>query len=310
MIILLNIVMNDITRMECDAIVNAANSSLLGGGGVDGAIHRAAGPELLDECRLLGGCKTGEAKITKGYNMKCKYIIHTVGPVWNGGNSNEKALLTSCYRKSLELAEEHNCESIAFPIISSGIYGYPKADAFQVAIDTCAEFLENHDMNIYIVTFDTFFNNIGEELFPDLKEYINKSYKEISGIHADFDELFGNTFRSMGESFSEMLLRKIDEKGITDVECYKKANIDRRLFSKIRNNPEYCPKKTTVLAFAVALELSLEETNDMLKKSGFAFSDSRKSDIIVKYFISKKNYNIIEINEALFTFGQSLLGGN
>ena len=330
----LNIVRNDITKMNVDAIVNAANEKLLGGGGVDGCIHRAAGPELLAECRTLGGCKTGDAKVTKGYNLPCTYIIHTVGPVWKGGCNNEKALLESCYKTSLELAVAHQCETVAFPLISSGIYGYPKDQALKVAIDVISDFLFSHDLTVYIVVFDKKAFTISEKLFSEIAEYIDDNYadehydysrriysnrlEDCCAKEIRFDgemlmpmDIGGNLddiLKQLDESFSEMLLRKIDESGMTDSECYKRANIDRKLFSKIRSDKEYRPSKPTVLAFAIALNLSLEETQDMLMKAGFALSHSNKFDVIIEYFIVNKNYNIHEINEALFAFDQSLLG--
>lgn len=150
----LEIVVNDITKMEVDAIVNAANRTLLGGGGVDGCIHAAAGRELLEECKTLGGCLTGCAKITGGYKLPCKYVIHTVGPVWQGGNCGERERLISCYESSLKLAYENGCKTVAFPLISSGVYGYPKQEAFNVAKDTINEFLKSHDMTVYIVLYN------------------------------------------------------------------------------------------------------------------------------------------------------------
>ncbi len=335
----LQIVRNDITKMKVDAIVNAAKNSLLGGGGVDGCIHRAAGPELLEECRRLGGCETGKAKITKGYRLPCRYVIHTVGPVWFGGIRGEKKQLISCYRSSLELAKENKCETVAFPLISSGIYGYPKDKALRVAVDTISEFLAENDMTVYIVVFDKNAYKISSKLFKDITEYIDDNYVDDK-IDSQTEKLrrqkalTGKFFKAgaflaeavpeavaersplslkealkdIDESFSEMLLRKIDEKGMTDVQCYKKANIDRKLFSKIRSNPLYKPSKPTAIAFAVALELSLDETKELLMKAGFALSRSSKFDIIVQYFIEHGNYNIFEINEALFYFDQSLLG--
>lgn len=343
----LQIVRNDITKMTVDAIVNAANSTLLGGGGVDGCIHRAAGKGLLLECIKLGGCKTGNAKITGAYKLPCKYVIHTVGPVYQGGNNGEKALLESCYKKSLELAKEHNCESVAFPLISSGVYGYPKDKALKVAIDVISDFLLENEMTVYIVIFDKKAYQISEKLFTDIAEYIDDIYvDEHEILNRTRRNIYGNSMAfpqsaalsdaveecdcyapmcasvpapkvasledmvaQIDESFSQMLLRKIDEKGMTDAQCYKKANIDRKLFSKIRGDVHYKPSKPTAIAFAIALELSLDETEDMLKKAGFALSHSNKFDIIIEYFISRGNYNIFEINEALFAFDQSLLGG-
>ena len=331
----LEIVRNDITKMKVDAIVNAANESLLGGGGVDGAIHYAAGPELLAECKTLGGCKTGKAKITGGYNLPAKYVIHTVGPVYKDGKHGEKALLESCYRESLALAKQHNCETVAFPLISSGVYGYPKDQALKVAIDVISDFLLENEMKVYIVIFDKAAYKISEKLFSDIAEYIDDNYVDrstdyrresmrmnapmqssIGFFEADLCECkamaaeddLNSKLKQIDESFSQMLLRKIDEKGMTDAECYKKANIDRKLFSKIRSDVHYKPSKPTAIAFAISLELSLDETEDMLKKAGFALSHSNKFDIIIEYFISKGNYNIFEINEALFAFDQSLLG--
>ena len=334
----LEIVRNDITKMQVDAIVNAANSSLLGGGGVDGCIHRAAGKGLLVECKTLGGCETGNAKITGAYNLPCKYVIHAVGPRWLGGKRNEKELLESCYKVSLQLAKDNNCESVAFPLISSGIYGYPKDQALKVAIDVISAFLLENDMMVYIVIFDKATYKISEKLFSDIAEYIDDNYVDehtdyrresmrmnapmapmqasIGLFEADLCECkammaeddLDAKLKQIDESFSQMLLRKIDEKGMTDAECYKKANIDRKLFSKIRSDVHYKPSKPTAIAFAIALELSLAETKDMLMKAGFALSHSNKFDIIIEYFISKGNYNIFEINEALFAFDQSLLG--
>lgn len=323
----LHIVRNDITTMKVDAIVNAANESLLGGGGVDGAIHRAAGPELLAECRTLRGCKTGQAKLTKGYRLPARFVIHTVGPVWRGGGHGERELLISAYRSSLELALEQGCRTVAFPLISSGVYGYPKDQALKVAVDTIGDFLLAHEMTVYLVIFDRAAYTIGGRLFADIAAYIDDRYVEehtesreaeyrramayacaeaqMMSMPADLNK----AVEQLDESFSQMLLRKIDEKGMTDAQCYKKANIDRKLFSKIRSDVHYKPSKPTAMAFAIALELPLEQARQLLEKAGFAFSHASKFDIIVEYFIAHKNYNIFEINEALFAFDQSLLGG-
>ena len=333
----LEIVRNDITKMKVDAIVNAANTSLLGGGGVDGCIHRAAGRELLEECRTLGGCETGSAKITGGYALPCRYVIHAVGPVWRDGRHGERELLVSCYKTALALAKEHGCRSVAFPLISSGIYGYPKDQALRVAVDTIGSFLLENDMSVCLVVFDRAAYQIGGKLFADIGAYIDDHYvdehtdkrcerrrrNQLLEEEAAFGSAeradarptaaacapgLGDRVKRLDESFSQMLLRKIDEKGLTDAACYKKANIDRKLFSKIRSDVNYKPSKPTALAFAVALELPLAETEELLRKAGFALSHSSKFDVIIEYFIQTGNYNVFEINEALFAFDHSLLG--
>lgn len=366
----LEIVRNDITKMIVDAIVNAANTSLKMGGGVCGAIFDAAGAdELQAECGKIGGCVVGQAVITKGYNLPSKFIIHTAGPVWQGGTNNESELLASSYRNSLELAQQYNCESIAFPLISSGIFGYPKEEALNVAMSAIGEFLSRNDMMVYLVVFDKNSFKISETLFSTIEKFIDDNYVEehmffrqssnlnqpdflvkednlqvkklshpfivseeseaidqksyndaaitkysISPDHEapakvskDKKKNLKDLVSHLDESFSQMLLRLIDEKGMTDVETYKKANIDRKLFSKIRSGNGYNPSKATAIAFAIALNLSLDDTRDLLGKAGYSLSHSNVFDIIIEFFILENNYNIYEINEALFSFDQSLL---
>ena len=328
------IVRNDITKMQVDAVVNAANSSLLGGGGVDGCIHRAAGPELLEECRTLHGCKTGQAKLTKGYEMPCKYIIHTVGPVWQGGSFGERELLYSCYKNSLELAEKHNCKSVAFPLISAGIYGYPKDKALEVAQQAIADFLETHDMEVTLAVLDKKAVELSRELFRRVREFVDDNYvgelerrdprrsgffraakpmaaalmEEASCEEACSALSLEERLKNTDETFSRSLLRLIDERGLTDSEVYRRANIDRRLFSKIRCDSEYRPKKQTVLAFALALELTPGEAEELLKRAGYSLSDSIKGDVIVRFFLENGIYDIYTVNQALFEFDQSLIG--
>lgn len=328
--------------MRVQAIVNAANSSLMGGGGVDGAIHKAAGPKLAEECRSLNGCRTGEAKITHGYDLPAEYVIHTVGPVWEGGGKNEAELLRACYINSLELAAKYGLETIAFPVISSGIYRFPADQAFNIAQETITEFLKDHEMTVYIVVFGKNVYTTVSDRYSDIEEFIDDRYvaereegeearryrlmrngplpdaASVAGKAVYYnacDEAMPLSQKSLeealgdiDESFTQMLLRKIDEAGMTDVACYKRANIDRKLFSKIRSNLNYKPSKTTALAFAVALRLDIDETEELLRKAGYAISHSSKGDIIVEYFILKGIYDINEINRVLFSFDQAILG--
>lgn len=338
------IVRNDIIKMQVDAIVNAANSSLLGGGGVDGCIHRAAGPGLLAECRTLGGCPTGEARITGGYDLPARYVIHTVGPIWQGGNMGEPQALRACYLNSLRLAAEHGCETVAFPLISAGVYGYPADKAVEIARITIGDFLIDHDLTVYLVLFSKKVFSVSRALFDDVAAYVDDRYVDetarfdprravqrlsreaprrssyrtewegsfvaqaMSVPQPDFSAELDFENILLDESFSQRLVRLIGEKGLTNAQCYRRANIQKQLFSKIISNPHYKPSKPTVLAFAVALELDLPATRSLLESAGFALSHSQKFDIIVEYFIQKKRYDILEINETLYSFDQPLLG--
>ncbi len=306
------IIREDITKMDTDAIVNAANSRLLAGGGVCGAIFSSAGAyELQKACDEIGFCKTGDAVITKGFKLKAKYIIHTVGPVYGENPKEEEQQLYSCYKNSLELAKEKNLDSVAFPLISSGIYGYPKAEAMKVAIKAVKDFLAENEMSVYLVIYDRKSFVVNEKLFDRVKSCIDdrlvKPDTKESMIFDTEEDAARVTADATWVTFSEMLLRLIDEKGMTDVEVYKRANIDRRLFSKIRKK-DYVPKKTTVMALIVALRLDINEAEELLNCAGYAFSMARKLDVIVWYFIELGRYDIFEINETLFSFDEQLLG--
>lgn len=334
------IIRNDITKLKVDAIVNAANTGLQMGGGVCGAIYRAAGEaELSAATRIHAPIKTGEAVITRGFKLPAKHVIHTAGPVYRGGKQNEEALLRDCYINSLRLAAKHGCESVAFPLISSGIYGYPKAEALRVASNAIRDFISENDMDVSLVVFDKEALDVSEALLGEVRSYIDQHYVDERKQHrrrildverlsmsddamqdmsvamkipimapsvaASIEDLVG----SLDEPFSVTLMRLIDRTGKKDSEIYHRANIDRRLFSKIRSNENYNPSKPTVLAFAIALELDLEQTCDLLERAGFALSHSRRFDVIVEFFIQSRKYDIFEINEVLFNYDEQLLGG-
>lgn len=329
------IIRQDITKLQVDAIVNAANTNLQMGGGVCGAIFRAAGAsELQLACNLAAPIRTGEAAITPGYRLPAKYVIHAAGPVYDPRNPKQsREYLRSAYFESLKLAEKYHCESIAFPLISSGIYGYPKEQALQVATESIREYLYGHDMDVYLAVFDKASFVVSEKLMGNVANYIDENYvqthQEVRRKLLDVEQQaflqtpgnlsgafpmaapmqnIGDLMENLDEPFSDTLLKLIDQKGKTDVEVYKKANIDRKLFSKIRTGKGYTPKKNTILALAVALELSLHETDKLLERAGYALSHARKFDVIVEYFIMNGNYNIFEINEVLFAYDQPLLG--
>lgn len=317
----LYVVEKGITQMETDAIVNAANNELWAGGGVCGAIFKEAGiRELSEACQKLSPIATGEAVITEGFQLKAKYIIHAVGPIYKDGFHHEKELLRNAYLNSLKLAIEHSCTSISFPLISSGIYGYPKEEALDVAIKTITQFLETHELDVYLTFLDRHIVKINKILKENITKYLEDNYECIPHFYLhscktllydeeclqendileeySLDELINH----MDETFTEMLLRLIDEKNLNDINVYKKANMDRKLFSKIRSQSDYHPLKKTVLSLSIAMELSLDETIDLLNKAGYTLSNSQKSDVIIRYFIENKHYNIFDINLTLFEF--------
>ena len=327
--------------MTVDAIVNAANTDLAMGGGVCGAIFKAAGvQELQAACNQVAPIKTGEAAITPSFALPCKYVIHAVGPVYRHWNAQQsEALLRSAYTESLRLASKNHIQSIAFPLISSGIFGYPKDEALKVASSAITDYLQSSDMDVFLAVFDKTAFAVSEKLLGEIESYIDEHYVEEHRIRrrdlldverealsddaiinynapmpsmaapaaagTGIDELVGN----LDEPFGKTLLRLIDTKGKTDVEVYKRANIDRKLFSKIRTGKGYMPGKRTILALAIALELTLDETDDLLERAGFALSRSQKFDVIVEYFIVSGRFDIFEINEVLFKYDQPLLGG-
>ena len=396
------IIRNNIINVSADAIVNTANPEPTYASGVDSAIYKAAGAKkLLKERKKIGRIEVGNAVSTPAFKLSAKYIIHTVGPVWQGGDFGEREAVRSCYENSLKLAKELGCESIAFPLIATGVYGFPKAEALQIAVSVFSEFLvdSDSDMEITLVVFDEKSFVLSDKIFSGVEEFIDNNYvtKKVYEEYETEDEtrilldgdrrgdrprlMAARSSASMPESMSERrfqaaemvpqaslgrkpflknkkiadsfeedketgpqieceqseeiakhignngihislddkvahikdtwqenLLHLIDIKGYTDTEVYKRANVDRKLFSKIRSNVNYQPKKITAMAFALALRLNLDETKDFLSRAGYALSPSSMFDLIVEYFIENEVYDIYTINLALFKHEQQLLG--
>ena len=410
----LQIVRNNIVNMDVDAIVNTANPEPQVGGGTDFAIYEAAGYDrLLKARRKIGVIDPGEAVVTRGYSLPAKYIIHTVGPVWQGGDKGEREILRDCFRNSLEIAKRKRCRSVAFPLISAGIYRFPKEEALDIAVCSIRRFLETSEMTVYLVVFGKEEYELSGKIFEGVTSYIDEHYvdrqrqKEYAIDHHDgkserdrneiryrkpygshvadatgrrrvydaaeqsrvlnqytrFDPYTGKPLflnesadtdsrindeeltiaeqsapcaapmqsaelknapgsfgsmakrrsldevvSSLGENFPEMLFRLIDERGMTDVEVYKRANIDRKLFSKIRSKKGYQPSKKTAIALAIALRLNLDQTKDLLSRAGYALSPGSMFDVIVEYFITEEVYDIDQINFVLFDYHEQLLG--
>ena len=431
-----NIVRNDITKVYADAIVNTANPKPVYAGGTDAAVYAAAGAEALLKERLkIGDIAVGHAAVTPAFALNAKYIIHTVGPEWTGGDNGEKEAVKSCYESSLKLAKELGCESIAFPLIATGVYGFPKDEALKIAVSVFSEYLLQEDMEITLVVFDRESFVLSDKVFSDVDEYIDDNYvcealedeyeadrreKDAPSVRQDIMEapkaafmasedsskgrinnLFGvlgrlgrkkesfpwsdadvsylsedaaecevaaeplaedkapsalkeaecspapvadriresaarqkspseaycgnampestvgklgkarsldDLMANVSETWQQSLFRLIDEKGYTDTEVYKRANVDRKLFSKIRSNADYQPKKITAVAFALALNLNLDETKDLIGRAGYALSPSSRFDLIIEYFIENGVYDTYTINLALFEHDQPLIG--
>lgn len=363
----LRIIRNDISKVSADAIVNSANPKPICGGGAEFHIYEAAGhAELLAAREKIGPLDVAEIAVTPAFALNAKYIIHTVGPVWNGGKSGEFLVLANCYRGALEKAKELDCTSIAFPLISSGVYRFPKDSALKIALTSINEFLQANEMDVMLVVFDRKAFEVSEELSDDIQSFINDNYvqdkrSEVLGyVHrrwnarntprplefdideavetdaifehleepceapnesdaelcleknslaiCDADGSLEDIIAKTGETFCDKLFSLIREKKQDDVEIYKKANLDRKHFSKIRSNVNYRPTKKTALALAIALKLNLEETKDLLARAELALSPANKGDLIVIYFINHQKYDIWELNSMLFKFGQPTLG--
>ncbi len=315
------IVRQDITEMEVDVIVNSADPKPIVGGGVDLAIHKAGGEALVEARKKLGVIHTSEVMLTKAYNLPSKYVINTVGPIYSEDNKTQDIELYDCYKKSLDLSKTLNCHSIAFPLISSGVYGYPRDEALSVATQAIKEFLNNHEMMIYLVIFDRESFIISQSKHQDIKSYIDESVVYQQDLE-ELDFLLDNSkislrnqsisyskdFEYMDDTWQEALLKLIKKTGKKNHNIYKKANITKQHFSKIYKDKDYHPGKATAIAFCIALELELDETIALIEKAGYQLSMSIKFDLIVRYYIEINNYDIFEINEVLFDFDQELLG--
>ena len=371
----LEIIRNDITKVSADAIVNTANPEVAIGDGVDRAIYHAAGKEaLLEARRQIGAIRPGDAASTPAFGLDAKYIIHTVGPVWQGGDAGEKEILADCYRKSLSIAKDLQCESVAFPLMAAGTYGFPKDAALQIAVSEISGFLFDNEMTVYLVVYNKEAFEISSKAFDDIKSYIDEnevieresramnSRREQAGLsnssvrsirdtvigaarklikpEADEEALWEpeeyesdeippyetegspvladmaalpeddleEQIKHRAPTFQEELFRIIDKKDMDDVDVYKRANIDRKHFSKIKSNPDYNPTKKTAVAFAIALGLNLDETRDLLLTAGIALTRSNTFDIIISYCIEHNITDINQINCLLFDFDQPTLG--
>ena len=349
------IVRNDITKMNTEAIVNTANDHPAVGTGCDSAVYKAAGYDELLAYRTekIGFVPEGDAFITPGFHLQAKYIIHAVSPLYMGGNEGEEGKLRSCYRKSLQLARENGIRSVAFPLISTGGFGYPKEEGMRIAVDEINAFLLNNEMEIFLVVFDDKAKSLGQRIYPELEEYIDQNYveerkgeeyregffgssrsvfwsdkKDAAGkteeapvmmaamamapmeeedAYVDFEEVHESKLeermRHISDTFSQYLMYLIQDKKMENAEVYKRAIVDKKIFSKIKNNVDYHPQKLTALCLCVGAKLNLDESKDLLARAGYALSPCDKTDIIFSYFIENEIYDMIELDIQLEEHG-------
>ena len=352
------IIRNDITKMHVDAIVNTANPCPGYGAGIDCAVYSAAGEELLSKRQEIGAIERGSSVITPGYKLPAKFIIHTVGTAWRGGDYGEEDIIRSCYRSVFTVATENRINSLAIPLLASGSYGFPKGIALRIALSEIEAFMAHSDMDVYLVVFDEKAVALSTELYGDIDEYISDNYVEeakeaeyfgktsvvreitklfspVCGkstelrdesisydeeVHSNIEEpiilasmaaprSLDDVVADLDKTFMEMVFTFADAKGISDVEVQHRANLDRKAFSKLKCGTTKNPSKPTALALAIALELNLDETKDLLSRAGYALSPCSKTDVIVQYFIEREAYSIHEVNAALFEHGEQCLTG-
>ena len=347
------IVRNDLTKMEVDIIVNTANEAPIYSTGTDTAVYKAAGEEeLLAARKKIGFMEEGEVAITPGFKLPAKYIIHAVSPCYIDGTFNEEEKLRSCYRDSLRLAAEYNCKSIAFPLIATGSFGYPKEEGLRIAVDEINAFLLEQDMLIYLVVFDNRATELGKKLYPDLEAYIDFHYvcekrKEEYGnryfdsprkgmarfeereeicfyeeaddcsVKSVFDMDYSDycnfqeeshkalkeRMKHLSDTFQEYLFYLIEQKKLKNADVYNKVCMSKQTFSKIKNNPDYHPDKSTAMRLCIGVGLNLDETKDLLARAGYALSPCDKRDIIFSYFIERRFYDLMEIDIVLEEHG-------
>ncbi len=347
-----HVIRNDITKVKADAIVNTANPAATYGCGVDSAIYHAAGvDELLAEREKIGPIARGEVAVTPAFKLKAKYIIHTVGPVWFDGTHDEEAVLTRCYEKSIKAAEELGCASIAFPLISTGVYGFPKDKGLQIAFNALQSYAMHHTMEIFLVIYDTEAYEISLQVFKDIENYIEANYEpeyerpgrwrrrgrraEAPAFRAEsISSIRDNAFEARpmmkpsmssfesaekasakpvipeledAQTFQEKFFEYLDKTGLSDPEFYKKLNLSKQMFSKVRSNANYQPTKNTAIIFCLGLELDLEQATDLLARAGFALSPSNRLDLFVKSCFIYKMYDLNWIDLYLAKEGYPML---